>query len=85
MPLPVVQKDQALSQAHASLKAPLEAVEEGGGGFPRARRLAACRFWRRKAAEARASCQGSVKVAFSQVVRAQESPAMRAGGTPRAS
>jgi hypothetical protein len=26
-----------------------------------------------------------VKVAFSQVVRAQESPAMRAGGTPRAS
>jgi hypothetical protein len=35
MPLPVVQKDQALqTQAHASLKAPLEAVEEGGGGSP---------------------------------------------------
>jgi hypothetical protein len=35
MPLPVVQKDQALqTQAHASLKAPLEPIEEGGGGLP---------------------------------------------------
>ena len=40
MPLPVVQKDQALSQAHASLKAPLEPIEEGGGGFPGGKAIA---------------------------------------------
>jgi hypothetical protein len=35
MPLPVIKKDHAVQrQTHASLKAPLEPIEEGGGGLP---------------------------------------------------
>ena len=73
------------SQAHASLKAPLEAVEEGGGGFPKGKAVARLQVLAAEGCRGTGQLPGVGEVAFSQVVRAQESPAMREGGTPRAS
>jgi len=73
------------SQDHAQLKAPLEAVEEGGGGFPEREAVARLQVLAAEGCRGTGELPGVGEVAFSQVVRAQESPAMRAGGTPRAS